>query len=193
MPSNHNQYRDIGDPEQPLYNERHERYAQLLATGVGNRAAYEQCGFRYDRHNAARLHTHLKPRIEAIMRQHREAEMALLAEAAAGPWLSREYVLASLRENAERAMQATPVLDAKGQPTGEYRWDGSVANRALELMGKELGMFAEKRIIDQHVTTVEQQSEADKILADSAAKLRALRENNKPAEPQPQANTETQH
>jgi hypothetical protein len=33
-------------------------------------------------------------------------------------------------ENVERAMQAQPVLDAKGVPTGEYRYEGSVANRA---------------------------------------------------------------
>jgi hypothetical protein len=37
------------------------------------------------------------------------------------------------------------VRDAKGNPTGEYRYDGSVANRALELIGKELGMFVERK------------------------------------------------
>jgi phage terminase small subunit len=90
--------------------------------------------------------------------------------------LDRAWVLGQLRANAERAMQTTPVLDAKGQPTGEYRWDGSVANRALELLGKELGMFIERRAVDSTMTVSEaQQSEADRILAESAAKLRALR------------------
>jgi phage terminase small subunit len=48
-------------------------------------------------------------------------------------------------ENAERALQHIPVLDRHGKPTGEYRYDGSVANRALELLGKQQGMF-----IDRH-------------------------------------------
>jgi hypothetical protein len=35
--------------------------------------------------------------------------------------------------------------DEGGKPTGEYRYDGKVANRALELLGKQQGMF-----IDRH-------------------------------------------
>src|SRR5438876_4609487 len=38
-------------------------------------------------------------------------------------------------------MQHQPVTGANGEATGEYRYEGSVANRALELLGKELGMF----------------------------------------------------
>ena len=56
-------------------------------------------------------------------------------------------MLNRLIENVERAMQAQPVLDAKGVPTGEYRYEGSVANRALELLGKEQGMFVDRKEI----------------------------------------------
>jgi hypothetical protein len=38
-------------------------------------------------------------------------------------------------------MQEQPVLNSKGQPTGEYRYEGSVAIRALELLGREVGLF----------------------------------------------------
>ena len=38
-------------------------------------------------------------------------------------------------------MQHVPVKDRSGATIGEYRYDGSVANRALELLGKEMGMF----------------------------------------------------
>jgi hypothetical protein len=38
----------------------------------------------------------------------------------------------------------SPVLDSEGRPTGEYRYGGNVANRALELLGKELGMFIDR-------------------------------------------------
>ena len=31
-----------------------------------------------------------------------------------------------------------------GEPTGEYVYNGTVANKSLELLGKELGMFIER-------------------------------------------------
>jgi len=166
-------------PEQagaPLRNQKHELFSQLVASGMRNQDAYERAGFKRDRHNAARLHTKLRPRIDTLMRARERAAIESAATAQAQPWLTRDYVIDALRENAERAMQATPVLDAKGAPTGEYRWDGSVANKALELLGKELGMFIERRSIDQTVSITEDQiTEADRILAESAAKLKALR------------------
>ena len=42
-----------------------------------------------------------------------------------------------------------PVLDRDGKPTGEYRYDGSVANRALELLGKQQGMFIDRHEVGQ--------------------------------------------
>jgi hypothetical protein len=59
--------------------------------------------------------------------------------------ITREWVIEHLRENVERAMQLRPVLDAKGNPVGEFKHDASAANRALELLGKQLGMFVERR------------------------------------------------
>ena len=41
-------------------------------------------------------------------------------------------------------MLHTPVLDAKGKETGIYAYNGQAANRALELIGKELGMFIDR-------------------------------------------------
>ena len=58
--------------------------------------------------------------------------------------LSVEWVLRGLRENFERAMQAVPVLDREGKPTGDYQYEGAVANRALELIGKHFGLFADR-------------------------------------------------
>jgi hypothetical protein len=40
--------------------------------------------------------------------------------------------------------QNVPVLDRDGRPTGEYRYEGQVANKALELLGKEIGMFVDR-------------------------------------------------
>lgn len=58
--------------------------------------------------------------------------------------LSAEWVLERLVENANRAMQAVAVTDNEGTKTGEYKYEGNVANRALELLGKHMGMFKDK-------------------------------------------------
>ena len=41
-------------------------------------------------------------------------------------------------------MTLKPVLDKDGNPTGEYQYNGFVANKALELLGREIGMFVER-------------------------------------------------
>jgi phage terminase small subunit len=60
--------------------------------------------------------------------------------------LSAQFVLDSLQKVAERCMTAEPVMakvDGELVETGEYRFDSSGANRALELLGKHLGLFSE--------------------------------------------------
>ncbi len=63
----------------------------------------------------------------------------------------QDYVLGVLKENIERAMQRRPVLDNKGEETGNYVYDGRTVNGAASLLGKHLGMFA-NRILYQGVT-----------------------------------------
>src|SRR5216683_591617 len=124
-----------------LRNPRHEQFAQLVATGKPPAEAYVCVGF--SKAGAAASATRLlrnapvRARVEEL--QHGVAQAAATRAA-----IDREYVLAGLKENYRRAMQQEPVLDSKGRPTGEYTYHGSVANRALELMGKELGMFVER-------------------------------------------------
>lgn len=61
---------------------------------------------------------------------------------------SKEWFLALLEVNVARALQVEPVLDSRGNPTGEYVYAGAVANKAIELMAKIEGVLVEKR----HVT-----------------------------------------
>ena len=61
--------------------------------------------------------------------------------------IDADYVLTSLKEVADRCLQATPVM-VKGEggkmvKSGEYRFDSSGANRALELLGKHLKLFTD--------------------------------------------------
>lgn len=64
--------------------------------------------------------------------------------------VTQDYVLSNLVEVVERTMQRAPVLDRKGeQVTDEegravWTFDPKNANRALELLGKHLGIFADK-------------------------------------------------
>jgi phage terminase small subunit len=64
---------------------------------------------------------------------------------AAGQWgLDPIWVLGQLRVVAERCLQGVPVRDRSGQETGEWSFNASGATRALELIGKHLGMFSER-------------------------------------------------
>jgi phage terminase small subunit len=58
--------------------------------------------------------------------------------------LDRIYVLEGFKENYERAMQAVKVTTRDGKPTGEWIYDGHVANKALENIGKIIGIYTEK-------------------------------------------------
>lgn len=68
----------------------------------------------------------------------------LMDQAARRNDVSVDYVLSNLKEVAQRCLQAEPVLDREGNHTGEYRFDSSGANKALELIGKHLKMFTDK-------------------------------------------------
>jgi hypothetical protein len=65
--------------------------------------------------------------------------------AVAATAIDKEWVLGNLKSIIERSMQTEPVLDKKGVPTGEYQFNAAGANRALELVGKELGMFVDRK------------------------------------------------
>lgn len=85
--------------------------------------------------------------------------------------LSVEWVLTMLKQNAERAMQIIPVLNSQGDEIGEYKYEGSVANKALELLGKHQGMFADRVKVEGGDKPVEFR---DMTLADRAEALAKL-------------------
>ena len=47
-------------------------------------------------------------------------------------------------ENVNRAMQIEAPKDEDGNPIGSFQYQGNVANRALELLAKTLGMLVDK-------------------------------------------------
>lgn len=63
--------------------------------------------------------------------------------------ITRETIIRDLVDVKARCMQAEPVLDDDGNPTGEYTFDSTGAINALKLLGTELGMFT-KRVEVKH-------------------------------------------
>jgi phage terminase small subunit len=74
----------------------------------------------------------------------KDAIDTLLKQREARTLVTADYVIESIKNVAERCMQAEPVLDREGNPTGEYKFDSSGANRSLELLGKHLKLFTDK-------------------------------------------------
>ena len=80
----------------------------------------------------------------------REAIEKAQAKRARRVEVTQDYVLSNLVEVVERTMQRAPVTNRKGeQVTDEegravWTFDAKGANRALELLGKHLGIFTDK-------------------------------------------------
>ena len=124
-----------------LKNAKHELFCQAIVEGKGIAESYRLAGFKAEDSYACGSRLSRKVNVVA-----RIAEMQANQEAAiaAKVGISKAYIIEKLQVNLSRALQEVAVLDNEGQPTGEYRYEGNVANKSLELMGKELGMFSDK-------------------------------------------------
>lgn len=154
-----------------LRSHNREQFAQLIAAGHSNADAYMAT---YGRTSKA---TH-RTIVECASRmRHRadvaariaELEAAARAVAAERLALDKEGVLRRLVEVVDRCMQAEPVLNRRGEPTGMYTFNAAGANRALELIGKNLGMFVER----SEVKTTALTELSDEDLQRMISKLRA--------------------
>ena len=92
-----------------------------------------------------------------LLRQEavREAVRRAMLERQRRTELSADYVLGNLMEIVERSMQRAPVLAGRDRQAVDdegrhvWRFDGRTANRALELIGRHLGMFADRAAPEQ--------------------------------------------
>ena len=57
--------------------------------------------------------------------------------------VNQDWIVERLVENVERSMKLVPATDRDGKPTGEHVYQGNVANKALELLGRHQGMFTD--------------------------------------------------
>lgn len=132
-----------------LDNAKHERFAQEIASGKTATDAYVCAGYSGAGASvsASRLlkNAAVANRVAELLAEREHIHAQATADAIERTALTKEWVIETLMENVRRAMQATPVRGEDGEERGEYTYQGSVANRSLELLGKELGMFIDRK------------------------------------------------
>ncbi len=118
-----------------LKNQRWERFCHGLLEGKPAVQAYEDAGYKPSRKNASRLRA----------KEDTQARLAeLKAEAARVAVMDRAWVLRGLQELFEMSMGLRCVGN---RPDGDYAWSPATAKGVLELVGKEMGMFVDRKII----------------------------------------------
>ena len=80
--------------------------------------------------------------------------------------ISADYVILRLMDTLERCMQAVPVMvwdpeEGRKVESGEYTFDSKGALKALELIGRHLGMFEDKLSVNARIDT----GKLDSVLA----------------------------
>lgn len=131
-----------------LDNAKHEHFCQLVTNGESATQAYVLAGYseKGAGPSSGRLvkNALICSRIAYLRackeQQHAESVKATIEKAG----LSKEWIITQLMENVAMAKAAEPVLDHEGNPTGEYKQNLGAANKALELLGSEIGMFIKK-------------------------------------------------
>lgn len=128
-----------------LKNAKHEHFAQLVAGGKSPPVAYVTAG--YSDGGAVQSANRLLKNADVVLRiaQLRKAvEEPSRERAIEKAAVDKAWVLSELIEVVKMAKQAEPVRDAEGNPIGEYKQNLAAANKSLELLGKELGMFIDR-------------------------------------------------
>lgn len=144
MPSRKPDPQDIDDdeiPEElqaipgafPLTNHKWELFVLNMMRGQGVNLAYENAGFTASPGNASRL----KGR-----REVKERLQFKILEAAKDTIVDAEWVRRKLRRLVDLTLATEMQQDGSIKPTATTNF--SAANRALELLGKDLSMFKER-------------------------------------------------
>ena len=107
---------------------KRQKLVAALPTASTKLEAARTAGFKGSDQNAVNgVNLALKnPEVQAALK----AEAQSLAERSG---VTPEWALRHLKDNVERSMQAYPVLDRKGNPTGEYAYEPNAVNKGVEL------------------------------------------------------------
>ena len=132
-----------------LDNPRHENVCQELAKGNSVLKSYQTGGFKGGMVAASLFckKPFVKERVKEIQQDRIHREMKASQNAAESLGIDKRWVLQRLQYNAERCLRGKPILDKNGeQIPGRFTGmpDSRGANEALELIGREIGMFIQK-------------------------------------------------
>ena len=122
---------------------KEERFCQEYVLDYNGTKAAIRTG--YKKSNAASQATRLLKKAEVSARV-RELQREMAERLA----LSQDFVVTQLMETYSQCKEATPVMrynyeTGEMEETGMYQFDGKNALKALELLGKHLGMFDKQR------------------------------------------------
>jgi hypothetical protein len=133
----------------PLKNAKHEHFAQLVAKGEKASRAYVTAG--YSKAGAEQSANRLLKNADVCERiaQLRAAiEQPSRERAIEKAAVDKAWVLHNLTQIVKMGMAVEPVRDEEGNELGELKAANlPAANKALELVGKELGMFIDRKEI----------------------------------------------
>jgi phage terminase small subunit len=87
-----------------------------------------------------------KPNIKAAVDK-------LMAERSERTKIDAEWVLKASKDLYDKCMQIQPVLDKDGRPTGDFRFEHTGAGKALDLIGKHVGVQAFREQMQQDITS----------------------------------------
>ena len=117
-----------------------EAYCRARAMGMDIKSAMQSTGAKFS-HGTARQWEKNNPN---IIKRIEQLVAIASNNAILKSGLDRSWVIERLMTVVERCLQHEPVLDREGNETGEFKFDSNGANRALQLLGSELGMFTPK-------------------------------------------------
>lgn len=153
-----------------LKNGKHERFAQAVARGVNQTNAAKEAGYPEGSAHVRASELMKRDDVKARVAELKAKGEALAAKRVA---LSKEEVLKQLLDVATKAMTSNNL---------------TAANRAWELIGKELGMFVDRKM---DVKNPLEALNAQQIEALTALAERVLADAEQPAEAmQPAQNTQ---
>lgn len=136
--------------------QKQQAFVEYIVAGETQRSAYRKAGYACNTNeiidvNASRLLSNA--RVSLALETLRN-KMAIKSE-----W-NVARLLNVWEEVIGRSLQAIPVCDSKGEPTGEYRYDSAGVNKAAENIAKIIGAYQQTDgntlIINQFMNRVQE-------------------------------------
>lgn len=136
------------DYSRPLKNAKHEHFCQLVSNGESATQGYILAGYSENgaEQGSSRLlrNVNVCSRLDYLRKLKEQKHSETVNKVIEESGITKEWIINELIDNVKIAKSAEPVLDNDGNPIGEYRTNIPAANKALELLGSELGMFVKK-------------------------------------------------